>query len=188
MKERTLVIFKPDVLARGIAGEIISRFERVGLKLVAMKMIMADPKIAKTHYQKDDEWLIKKGKNFIQNMKLNPNEDPKKYGQMICDSLSGDLCVYPIVAIILEGHKAVSLVKKMVGPTNPEEAPPGTIRGDYSQDSYLSANTLNRPVINLVHCTDDPKDAEKEIDLWFKKEEIITWKKPDEDINFRKGK
>lgn len=187
MKERTLVIFKPDVLARGLTGEILSRFERIGLKLIAMKMFIADPKIAKEHYKKDDEWLLRKGKEIMQSLKITSNDDPKKYGQTIVDALSKDICLYPVVALVLEGHKAVALVKKMVGPTNPEVAAPGTIRGDYSQDSYLMANHLNRPVINIIHCTDDSKEAEREINLWFKKQELIDWIKPDEHIHFRKG-
>ncbi len=188
MKEKTLVIFKPDVIARGLTGEILSRFERVGLKLVAMKLINADPLIAKEHYKKDDEWLLRKGKEIMQSLKITSSEDPKKYGQTILDSLSKDIQLYPVVAFVLEGHKAVSLVKKMVGPTNPEMAPPGTIRGDYSQDTYLLANTHNRPVVNLVHCTDDPKEADREINLWFTKKEIVEWVKPDEQLLFKRGK
>lgn len=185
--ERTLVIFKPDILARGLAGEILSRFEKVGLKVVAMKMLMANPKIAGEHYKKDDEWLLRKGKEIMQSLKIDSKEDPKKYGQTICDSLTKDLCMYPIVAIVLEGHKAVSFVKKMVGPTNPEIAAPGTIRGDYSHDSYLLANIHNRPAINLIHCTDDVKEADREINIWFKKDELISWQKPDEIVKYRKG-
>ncbi len=188
MKERTLIILKPDVLARGLSGEIISRFESVGLKIIAMKMIMANPVVAKEHYKKDDEWLLRKGKEIMKTLNITSAEDPKKYGQTICDSLAGDICIYPIVAMVLEGHKAVSLVKKLVGPTNPEVAPPGTIRGDFSQDTYLLANTASRPVINLVHCTDDTKEADREINLWFKKEEIITWNKPGEELVFNRKK
>jgi nucleoside-diphosphate kinase len=188
MREKTLVIFKPDVLARGLTGEILARFERLGLKLVAMKLIQADPKVAKEHYKKDDEWLLRKGKEIMQSLKIDSSEDPKKYGQTILDSLSGDIQMYPVVAIVLEGHKAVSLVKKLVGPTNPELALPGTIRGDYSQDSYLLANMMNRPVVNIIHCTDDPKEADREINLWFTQKEIVDWVKPDEHLVFKRGK
>lgn len=190
MKERTLIILKPDVMARGITGEIIDRFENLGLKIVAMKMLRADPKVAAEHYKKDDEWLLRKGKQISEQLKLNVNSDEeykKKARDVILNPLISDIQLYPIVAIVIEGHKAVALVKKHVGPTNPEEAAPGTIRGDYSQDSYLLANTLNRPVVNIIHCTDDPKEAEREINLWFNKGEIIDWVKPDEQIHFRKG-
>ena len=188
MKEQTLVIFKPDILARGLTGEILSRFERIGLKLVAMKLIRADPAIAKEHYKKDDEWLLRKGKEIMSTLKINSDEDPRKYGQTILESLSKDILLYPVVAMVLEGHKAVSLVKKLVGPTNPEIALPGTIRGDYSQDSYLLANNANRPVVNIIHCTDDPNEAGREIGLWFKKEEVVDWVKPNEDLLFNRGR
>jgi nucleoside-diphosphate kinase len=188
MKERTLVILKPDVMARGLTGEILSRFERLGLKIIAMKMLRADPKVASEHYKKDDEWLLRKGKQIMQTLNIKSNEDPKKYGQTIVNNLASDLCLYPIIAMILEGHKAVSLVKKHVGPTNPEEAMPGTIRGDYTQDSYLLANQLNRPVITIIHCTDDPKEADKEINMWFKPNEIYDWVRLDESLLYRKGK
>jgi len=187
MMERSLVIFKPDILARGLAGEILSRFEKVGLKIVAMKMVMANPKIAAEHYKKDDEWLIRKGKEIMGTLKITEG-DPKPHGQVICDALTTDLCTYPIVPIVLEGHKAVSFVKKMVGPTNPEEALPGTIRGDYSHDSYLLANAHDRPAINLIHCTGEVDEAEREINIWFKPEELITWEKPDERVKYRTGK
>ncbi len=186
-KERSLILLKPDVVARGLVGEIISRFERVGLKIVAMKMEDTRVDVAKIHYEKDDEWLIKVGEGLIKNKDLGPNEDPKKHGQEICDQLSADLTIYPIVAIVLEGHNTVSLVRKMVGETSPENATPGTIRGDYSQDTYELANVYNRPVINLVHASGTVEEAEKEIKLWFKEDELTCWTKPDEIVKFRKG-
>ena len=187
IKERSLILLKPDVIARGLVGEIISRFERVGLKIVAMKMEDTDVNIAKIHYEKDDEWLIEVGKRLIEKKDLGPDEDPKKYGQDVCDQLSKDLTVYPIVALVLEGHNTVKLVRKMVGETSPEDSAPGTIRGDYSQDTYAIANEYNRPVINLVHASDTPENAEKEIKLWFKEEELTNWTKPDEVVKFRKN-
>ncbi len=187
MREQTLVILKPDVTARGIVGEIITRFERVGLKIVAMKMLKAPVNLAKVHYQKDDEWLIAVGTKLIKNQNLDPaKEDPKKHGQKICDSLAKDLTLYPIVAMVLEGHNTVALVRKMVGEQSPENSAPGTIRGDYSQDTYRMANAYNRPVINLIHASDSAETAKKEIALWFKKEDIIEWTKPDENIHFRR--
>ena len=187
MREQTLVILKPDVTARGLVGEIVTRFEHVGLKLVAIKMLMAPLDVAKEHYKKDDEWLTKVGSRLIQNMKLDAvKEDPKKHGQKVVDDLAKDLTLYPVIAFVLEGHNTISLVRKMVGDTSPENAMPGTIRGDYSQDSYALANASNRPVINLIHASDSVENAKKEIALWFRKEEIISWTKPDEHIHFRK--
>jgi len=185
-KERSLILLKPDVIARGLVGEIISRFERVGLKIVALKMEDTDIDIARIHYKKEEDWLIEVGKRLLKNKDLGPDEDPKKYGQKVCDQLAEDLTVYPIVAIVLEGHNTVKLVRKMVGETSPENSAPGTIRGDYSQDTYDLANVLNRPVINLIHASDSPENAEKEIKLWFKEDELTNWDKPDETIKFRR--
>ncbi len=187
MKQQTLVILKPDVTARGLVGEIISRFEHIGLKIVAMKMLRAPLDVAKEHYKKDDEWLIKVGGRLIQNMNLDSSkEDPKKHGQKVVDDLAKDLTLYPVIAFVLEGHNTVALVRKMIGETSPEHSAPGTIRGDYSQDSYALANASNRPVINLIHASDTPENAKKEIALWFRKEELLDWIKPDEHIHFRK--
>jgi len=187
MREQTLVILKPDVTARGLVGEIVSRFEHVGLKIVAMKMLKAPIEVAKEHYKKDDEWLTKVGARLIQNMKLDAaKEDPKRHGQKVVDDLAKDLTLYPVIAFVLEGHNTVALVRKMIGETSPEHSAPGTIRGDYSQDSYALANASNRPVINLVHASDSAENAKNEIALWFRKEELIEWIKPDEHIHFRK--
>lgn len=187
MKEKSLVILKPDVVARGIIGEIITRFEKVGLKIVAMKMLRTPISLAKAHYKKDDEWLMKVGERLIKNQNLDPaKEDPKKHGQKVCDSLAYDLTIYPILAVVLEGHNTINVVRKMLGETSPENSMPGTIRGDYSMDTYNLANASNRPIISLVHASDSKEAAEKEIKLWFSAEEIIEWKKPDEDLHFRR--
>lgn len=186
-KERSLILLKPDVVARGLVGKIISRFEKVGLKIIAMKMKDTDINIAKIHYEKDDEWLIEVGERLIKNQDLGPGEDPKKYGQKVCNELSKDLVIYPIIALVLEGHNTVKLVRKMIGETSPEDSAPGTIRGDYSQDTYMIANALNRPVINLIHASDTPENAEKEIKLWFEENELTSWCKPDEVVKFRKN-
>ena len=187
MMEKSLIILKPDVSARGVIGEIISRFEKVGLKIIAMKMIRSSLEIANIHYKKDDEWLMVVGKKLIKNQNLDSSkEDPMTHGQRICDSLARDLTTYPIVAIVLEGHNTINLVRKMVGEQSPENSAPGTIRGDYSQDTYVLANASDRPLINLVHASDSVETAKKEIDLWFKKDELIEWNKPDEVVHFRR--
>ncbi|MBU1111531.1 MAG: nucleoside-diphosphate kinase [archaeon] len=185
--EKSLIILKPDVVARGLIGEITTRFERAGLKVIAMKMINVPIEQAKEHYQKDDDWLLAVGKKLIKNQGLDPEkEDPKTHGQRICDTLAQDLTLYPVIAMVLQGHNVINLVRKMVGEQSPENSAPGTIRGDYSQDTYVLANAYNRPVINLVHASDAPESAEKEIKLWFKPEEVVEWKKPDEVIHFRR--
>ncbi|NQU98592.1 nucleoside-diphosphate kinase [Candidatus Woesearchaeota archaeon] len=189
MIEKSLIILKADVVARGFIGKIVSRFEKVGLKIVAMKMMKVPKNMAETHYKKDDTWLMSVGTKLIKNQNLNANkEDPMKHGQRICDTLAHDLTIYPVVAMVLEGHNTINLVRKMIGEQSPENSAPGTIRGDYSFDTYVLANAYNRPVITLVHASDSKKTAEKEIKLWFKKDELVEWKNPHEDLHFRKQK
>lgn len=188
MQERTLVILKPDAVARGIVGEIISRFERVGLKIVAMKMLFASREQLEQHYYKDDEWLIEKGKLLIKNKGYPSDYDAKKAGKEIVESLVNDMMILPIVAIVLEGHNAVKVVRKITGSTNIEEAQPGTIRGDYSHDTYSLANFLNRPILTIIHASENVEDAKREIDIWFKPEEIHDYERVDTALHYRKGR
>jgi len=187
MNERTLVILKPDAVARGIVGEILTRFEKVGLKIVAMKMIFAPEDKLKEHYFKDDQWLIEKGKGIIKNKGYPENYDQKIAGQEIVDGLVQDMMILPVIAMILEGHNAVNVVRKLVGPTNVEQALPGTIRGDYSHDTYALANVSDRPILTIVHASGDLADAEKEVKLWFAPEEIQGYERADAKIHYRKG-
>jgi len=145
-KERTFVMIKPDAVQRGLIGEIISRFEKRGIKVVAMKMIKVDRELAEKHYE------VHRGKPFF--------EPTVKY-----------ITSSPVVAMVLEGYNVIEMVRKMVGKTNPQEAEPGTIRGDYAQH-------IGR---NIVHASDGKETAEFEINLWFKKEEIYDYKRIDED-------
>jgi len=187
INERTLVILKPDVVARGIVGEILTRFEKVGLKIVAMKMIFAPEDKLQEHYFKDDQWLIEKGKGIIKNKGYPENYDPKIAGQEIVDGLVQDMMILPVIAMILEGHNAVNVVRKLVGPTNVEQALPGTIRGDYSHDTYALANVSDRPILTIIHASGDLADAEKEVKLWFAPEEIHGYERADAKIHYRKG-
>ncbi len=186
MIEKTLVIFKPDVIMRGVVGEITARFEKVGMKIVGMKMILATEEQLKEHYQKDDEWLIKKGEGIKKNKGYPEDYDAKKAGQEIIDGLIKDMRLSPVIAIVLEGHNAVKVVKKLTGPTNIEEALPGTIRGDYSHDTFGLANVSDRPILTIIHTTDDPAEAKREIDLWFKPEEMHSYEKADSKVHYRK--
>lgn len=186
INERTLVLLKPDAVARGLIGEIISRFERVGLKIVGMKMLFAPKEILEEHYKKDDAWLIEKGKGIIKNKGYSTDYDPKLAGKEIVDALVEDNRILPIVAMVIEGHNAVAVVKKLTGPTNVREALPGTIRGDYSHDTYDLANILDRPIITVIHCTGEKHEAEKEINLWFNPEELYKYEKPDATMHYRK--
>lgn len=184
--EKTLVLFKPDAVQRGIVGEILSRFEKVGLKIVGLKMLDAKEEQLAKHYFKDEKWLEEKGKNLIKNKGYSEDYEPKKAGQEIVDGLIKDMMISPIIAMVLQGHNAVKTVKRLAGPTNIDEASPGTIRGDYSHDTYELANLSNRPNLTIIHVTDDPSEAEKEINFWFDKNEIYSYEKPEERIHYRK--
>jgi nucleoside-diphosphate kinase len=185
MNQQTLVLIKPDGVLRGIVGEIIRRFERVGMKIVAIKMIRAPKEVLEQHYFKDENWMKEKGELYKEKLKLPKEIDPIPLGRKIVDGLIEDTQISPVIAIVLEGHNAVQVVKKLTGPTNIEEALPGTIRGDFSQDTFALANKSNRPIITIIHATDDPKEAQKEIGFWFSQSEIYSYKKPEEDLHYR---
>ena len=138
--KQTLVLLKPDALERGLVGEIISRLEGQGLKIVAMKMIWVDGALAKRHY------AVHEGKPFF-------------------EGLVEFITSRPIIAVIFEGEDAVAVVRNAVGETDPARAAPGTIRGDLAQD-------IGR---NLIHGSDSEETAEKEIDLFFSKSEILSY-------------
>ena len=185
MNQQTLVLIKPDGVLRGIVGEIIRRFERVGMKIVAIKMIRAPKEVLEQHYFKDENWMKEKGELYKEKLKLPKEIDPIPLGRKIVDGLIEDTQISPVIAIVLEGHNAVQVVKKLTGPTNIEEALPGTIRGDFSQDTFALANQSNRPIITIIHATDDSKVAQKEIGFWFSQSEIYSYKKPEEDLHYR---
>ncbi len=145
MKERTLVLLKPDAVNRRLAGEIISRFERKGLKIVAMKMLQVSREMAEKHY------AVHKGKPFY-------------------DSLIEYITSAPVIAMVLEGENAISVVRKMMGKTSGQEAEPGTIRGDYSMDVKK----------NLVHGSDSKESAQREIKIFFNADEIMEYALADE--------
>ncbi len=143
--ERTFVMLKPDAVQRAIIGEIISRLERKGLKIVAMKMLRVDRELAERHYAEH------RGKPFF-------------------EGLVSYITSSPVVAMVVEGKDAVKVVRTLVGATNPVEAQPGTIRGDYGLD-------VGR---NVIHASDSKESAEREISLFFKPEEIFEYKRIDE--------
>ncbi len=183
--EQTLVLIKPDALLRGIAGDIIKRFEKVGMKISAIKMVQAQRETLEKHYFKDEEWLKEKGELFKKKLGLPEETDPIPVGKGIIEGIIQDIQISPIIAMVLEGHNAVMTVKKLTGPTNIDEALPGTIRGDYSHDTFGLANKSNRPNITIIHATDNPAEAAKEIDFWFSPDEIHTYTKPEESVHYR---
>lgn len=151
MIERTLVLLKPDAVQRSFVGEIVSRFEKVGLKIVGMKMVWIDEKFSKKHY----EAHVKK--SFYVGLEKFITEGP-------------------VIAIAIEGIQAVEIVRKMVGNTEPKSALPGTIRGDYAHHSYAYSDEKGIAIKNLIHASGDSNDAKRELSLWFKPEELHSYK------------
>lgn len=151
MIERTLVLLKPDAVQRCHTGEILTRFERAGLKIVGMKMVWADKDFSKKHYKEHVE------KPFYPGLE-----------SMITEG--------PVVALVLEGVEAIGTVRKMVGSTEPKAAAPGTIRGDFAHVSYGYADQQNIGVKNLIHASANADDAAKEVSLWFTNQELHTYK------------
>jgi len=190
MIQRTLVLLKPDAVLRGIVGEIVSRFERSGLKIVAAKMVTVDENLAGNHYEEDMEWILNVGKKSLKSYKergLELNETEEQIGRRIRESLIKYLIIGPVLALVLESHDAIKHVRKLVGKTSPSDSAPGTIRGDYSFDTHQLGDSLNRPIQNLIHASDSVKAAEREIELWFNKDELHSWKRIDESLLYRKG-
>lgn len=178
-KERTFVILKPDAIQRSMIGELISRFERVGLKLVGLKMIMAQEEQCWAHYNKDEAWFKAKGEKVAKNRKANGlsvDKEPIEYGKDIVRALVEFMTCGPIIPMVFEGNQAVGIVKKIVGGTEPLTSDVGTIRGDLTIDSYELSNLDDRAVRNLIHCSDKVEEAEREIKIWFKEEELVKYR------------
>src|SRR3989338_2356597 len=180
--ERTFVAIKQDGVKRGLVGEIISRFERLGLKIVAAKMLKVSDDLLGKHYNKGEAWYRKVGERTIEFWEKNgkdPKEelgitDPVEMGKQLQEWLFGYMKSGPVMAFVVEGRNASALAKKHVGPTSSVEAPPGTIRGDYyHQDSSLSFG--EHDVYNIVHCSGSPEEAEFEIKLWFREDELHVY-------------
>jgi len=154
--EQTLIILKPDALQRGIAGEIITRFERVGLKIMAAKIVQPSEAHYYEHYETIGKMISRRGKEVFEYTLTFMQEGP-------------------VLAIVLEGVEAVAQVRKMIGTTEPKSANPGTIRGDFSHISYTYANANSVAIPNLIHASGDISDAKQEIAHWFKPEEIFAY-------------
>jgi nucleoside-diphosphate kinase len=178
--EKSLVIVKPDGVQRNLIGEIIGRIERSGLKLVALKMLKADAKIIEKHYTIDPQWFATVGAKAISSYQKKgltpPTEDPIALGKEVLERLKVFMTSGPVVAMVWEGNEAVALIRKLGGTTEPLSAPAGTIRGDYTPESYQLADNASRAIVNLIHASGSVAEAEKEIDLWFDKKEILDYK------------
>jgi len=185
-KERTLILIKPEGIQRGLIGEIINRYERTGLKLVGLKFLVPTEELVEKHYSSDPNWKIKTGEKSISAYKekgLKPPEtDPEKMGQRVLENLKKYLTCGPVVAMVWQGMNAVKIVRKITGGTEPLTSDVGTIRGDLTIDSYEVADLDNRAVRNLIHSSGSVEEAQREISLWFKPEELINYRLINESI------
>ncbi len=184
--EKTLVLIKPDAVQRTLIGEIIQRFERIGLKLAAMKMTVASGDHIEKHYTLDPEWRRKVGEKTIKNYKEKgqnpPSEDPIEISQPVLEGLVKFMSAGPLIAMVWEGAHAVKIVRKLVGGTEPLASDVGTIRGDYVLDSYEMSDTDGRAIRNLVHASGSSEEAEMEINHWFSQNEIISYRLVQDEI------
>lgn len=179
IKERSLVILKPDAIQRSLVGELIQRIERTGLKFTAMKLTVLNEEKLWKHYNKDDAWFEKKGGNIVREMEergMKVEKPAIEYGKDILRHLINFMTSGPVLAMVVEGNRATEIVVKLVGGTEPLTADIGTIRADFTIDSYALAGLDGRAVRNLVHCSESPEEAEREIALWFAENEIIKYR------------
>ena len=177
--ERTLVIIKPDGIQRSLIGEVIQRYERTGLKLVAIKMLVPTKEMVEAHYTLDPEWKLKTGIKNLQAYKdkglTPPHDDPIKQSDMIIEKLKKYMASGPVIAMVWQGMHAVAIVRKITGGTEPLLSDVGTIRGDYVLDSYQVADEDMRAIRNIVHASGAVKEANDEIKFWFKENEIMKY-------------
>ncbi len=177
-KEKTLIIIKPESIQRHIIGELISKFERRGLKLVGCKLVAPDEKQVGKHYPDDKEWYVSSGTKTWQNYKdqgIEPPGSPIELAKRTRKRLVDHLANRPLLLMIWEGPHAIALGRKTAGATNPLVADIGSIRGDYSLESYELADGIERAIHTLVHASGSVKEAEKEIKLWFKPDEVLDY-------------
>ncbi len=186
--ERTLVIIKPDAIQRTLIGEIIGRYERIGLKLVTMKMFVPTAEMIEQHYTLDPQWRRVTGektiKGYMDKGLKPPSTDPLEITRILLEKLKEYMTAGPVIAMIWQGAHAVKIVRKLTGGTEPLTSDVGTIRGDYVLDSYQMSDSDGRAIRNLVHASGSVKEAEDEIKHWFTKKEIIDHKLISEQITY----
>lgn len=188
--QRSLVLFKPDAIQRGIVGELLTRFERKGLKIVGMKVTQPTEDMARRHYNKDDKWCeeigaIIRGTYEKQNLEFKWENDLEA-GRSALQALVNYLACGPVVALVLEGGLAIQHIRNLVGFRDPIDADVGTIRADYTIESAYMANAIDRSVRNMIHASGAPDEAEEEIAIWFKPEELVNYELAIEKILYDK--
>lgn len=175
--ERTLILLKPDTVKRGIVGEIITRFEKAGLKIVGMKMMVPDMELLKKHYPDSLIPIVgNKTKTDWDAQGVEFTETIEEIGEMIVNATRKFMQEAPVVAMVLEGGHAVEIVRKMVGSTGPKDSAPGTIRGDYAHLSLGRASMAKKGAANLIHASGSVEEAKAEIELWFGSDDMFEYK------------
>ncbi len=179
-KERTLILIKPDGIQRTLIGEIIKRYERAGLKLVGMKMLVPTAEHIEKHYTLDPEWRRITGEktiaSYVKKGETPWTMDPLEVTRVVLENLKRFMTSGPVVAMVWEGVHVVEIGRKITGGTEPRSSDVGTIRGDFVIDSYAISDTDKRSVRNLVHASGSVKEAEMEIKHWFEDGEIINYR------------
>lgn len=186
------MLIKPDGIKRGLTGEIIQRIEQRGLKIVALKMIVATKAQIDGHYPKDSAWIHRLGEkslNTYSKYSIDPAQalgtvDADEIGKMVRSWIVDFMVSGPLVKMVVEGVHAIDMVRKLCGNTLPNLAEMGTIRGDYSVDSPALANSDKRAVHNIIHASETLEEASHELAYWFSKDEIHNYKRAEEDIMF----
>lgn len=191
-KQKALLIIKPDGVQRGLCGAVLKRFEKVGLTVTGLKFITADEATVKAHYPENEVWFGKVGQRTLSNYAkkgLNATgvfgtEDAVEIGKKVKQWLIDYFQESPVLVAAVEGYDAIEIVRKISGNTIPLLAAPGTVRGDYSHDTIDLANEQARPLRNIIHASDSVEDGEKEVNLWFAKDELFSYERADETLMF----
>ena len=181
--ERSLLLIKKDGMSRNLAGEIISRYQKPGFKLIAAKVTKVTEEFAKNHYRATDEQITGMGEKTLKSVKElgNPEdvmrvfgtEDPREIGVKLLEWTVKMLATAPVLAFVLEGEDCIKEIRKITGFTNPAMAEKGTVRGDLGEDDIAKANIEGRPVMNLVHASGNAEEAKLDIAHWFTDEELF---------------
>ena len=191
-EETTILIIKPDGVKRGLVGEIISRIEKRGLKIISLEMIQANRDQVDNHYPKEETWIKRLGEKTLKNYeafnvdadKEMGTTDPLEIGNKVRGWLLDYMTSGPMVKMVIKGIHAIDMVRKIVGKSLPADAEMGTIRGDFSVDDATAANHDKRAIHNLVHASETLEEAKNELGLWFAMEDIYDYKRVEEDLMF----
>jgi len=185
-EERTLVIIKPDGVQRSLIGEVLKRYERLGLKLIGIKMLVPNEKMIEEHYTLDPNWRKITGektiKGYIDKNLKPPSEDPFQITEIILNNLKKYMTSGPVIAMVWQGAHAIAIVRKITGGTEPLTSDVGTIRGDFVLDSYQMSDVDNRSIRNIIHASGSQEEAKLEIEHWFDPKEIYDYRLIQEQI------